>query len=238
MCLWYENDDGEIIAKRCSKCEEIKLLDSFALSKKGLGGRRHECCVCKAAYRKITREQDAETSRKWREENKEHKLNSDREWRDKNREKRAEADRKWYQSNPDKVVLKEQRRRARKAMLPDDFTVKQMFETMSIFGNGCALTNQEDEIQWDHVIPLATGHGGTTFGNMIPLCAGLNKSKSDANIFEWFESNKKRKKLSRKRFDRLIKWLAEVNGMTVEEYRAYVYECHANPNEIDDANIR
>jgi hypothetical protein len=64
----------------------------------------------------------------------------------------------------------------------------------------------------------------------------LNRSKFTNNIFEWFETNRQRFELSQEKFDRLIEWLASANAMTVEEYRDYVYWCHANPRTVDEIN--
>jgi hypothetical protein len=196
---YYENESGEVVSKVCTKCCEVKILSEYTNSKKGIGGKATNCKTCKAKCREEVKVRDAETHRnwyrnnkerakeaalKWREENKDRDKKNMQKWRDENRGRYAEANSIWQQNNKDKVSLINQRRRARKALLPDDFTMEQMANTMAHFG-GCALTCSDD-INWDHVIPLATGHGGTTFGNMIPLCARLNKSKSDANIFEWF----------------------------------------------------
>jgi hypothetical protein len=185
-------------------------------------------------YREENKGRIAEYNRKYRIDNKEFKAEIARKYYDKNRERIIENYRKWKSDNPKRVILKRQRRRARQKALLDDFTAIQMKSTFDDF-NGCALTGESGEIHWDHVIPISIGHGGTTYGNMVPLRPDLNLSKQNANIFEWFEANRQRFNLEQERFDRLIEWLGKANGMTVEEYRAYVYECHANPNEIDDA---
>src|SRR5699024_2349289 len=123
------------------------------------------------------------------------------------------------------------RRRTRKSKLPCNFTAKDLESLLRTFNNSCALTGRKDNLQIDHVIPLATGHGGAIYGNMAPLTGVLNSSKNDANIFEWFEANRQRFELSQDKFDRLIDFLAEANDMTVEEYRDYVYWCHKNPQK-------
>ncbi|MCQ4363051.1 hypothetical protein KQR54_18300 [Mycobacterium gordonae] len=133
--------------------------------------------------------------------------------------------RNWRRANPEKTALEKHTRRARKSALPDTLTYAQINETLAYFNAGCALTGDEG-FQWDHVIPLASGSGGTTHGNMIPLRSDLNASKNDSNVFEWFAANKQRFALSQERFDSLISWLSEVNGMTPEMYRDYVYGCH------------
>jgi hypothetical protein len=225
---------GGVIGKECTKCGEWKQFVHYSKHNGGLGGKRSECKTCEAEYYENNKDRILENDRRYRAENKEREAERIRKWYENNKSRKNEARRKWRQNNRDKEMLTKQRRRARKASLPDDFTVEQMEETLEYFG-GCALTGSKSDIQWDHVIPLATGNGGTLRGNMIPLRGNLNTSKYASNIFEWFEANRQRFNLEQWRFDRLIEWLGKANGMTVEEYRDYVYECHANPNEIDDA---
>jgi hypothetical protein len=207
-----------IVGKYCTKCNEWKPLSLYHKQRNGLGGTTSACVECrKNIY------YDADVRREyntiWYENNRERKLRKSSEWELRNGEKRR---------------LYDLRRRARKKALPNMFTTEQMTHVLNIFNGGCSLTDDVD-IHWDHVIPLATGCGGTIYGNMIPLRSDLNESKGDRNIFEWFEANRQRFNLEQERFDRLISWLGKANGMTVEEYRDYVYECHANPNEIYDA---
>jgi hypothetical protein len=246
----YHEENGVIIAKSCAKCNEVKTLDNYTKHKSGLGGRESSCKSCKAGYYtenkadytsryESNKERLNEMMRKYYEDNKENLAeykrgyyadNKDaiseyyREYRKDKKEYLTELSRNWRRNNPEKATLIIERRRARKKALPDDFTEEQMTETLNFFG-GCALTGETDSLHWDHVIPLATNIGGTTFGNMIPLRSDLNTSKSDANIFEWFERNKERFNLSQTNFDRLVERLAEVNGMTAAEYRDFVYEC-------------
>lgn len=175
-------------------------------------------------YARRNPEKVAETLRSWKARNPEY----NKEYHELNRDSRRVANREWQRANPEKVLLKYHRRRARKLALPDTFTSAQLDETLSHFNGGCVLTGDSSAIHWDHVIPLASEHAGTIHGNMIPLRADLNGSKSDANIYEWFEANRQRFELSQERFDALINWLADVNGMTTEEYREYVYACHSD----------
>jgi hypothetical protein len=236
--VYYENGVGEPAAKECRKCGEVKSIDDFAKKKSGLFGKDSKCKACDVMLTRITQqnnpEKSAEKSRKWYSQNRERVAERKRIYQEENREKANERARKWRRSHPDLASLVKQRRRARKSSLPDDFTAEQMIGVLNHFG-GCALTGDSADIQWDHVIPLATGRVGTTYGNMIPLRRDLNQSKNNSNILEWFSANQERFELEQERFDRLIEWLGKANGMTVEEYRDYVYECHANPNAIDDA---
>jgi hypothetical protein len=193
-------------------------------------------------YHAAHKESRNETSRKWREDNpeyaqkyyednKDHYAEYARNWYDSNKERKAETGRIWNQVNRDRLLLRSQRRRARKAGLPDDFTFEQRSEALATFNNTCALTG-DTNWTWDHAIPINSGHGGTIKENMYPLRGDLNSSKNDANIFEWFKRNQERFNLEDMKFNRLIVYLADLNDMTPEEYREYVYFCHENPNEI------
>jgi hypothetical protein len=192
-----ETRDG-VSGKECTSCGNWRALEDYANDRAGLGGKESKCKKCRS--------------------------NSGLKWRENNKEREAERIRNWIVNNPDKAALKKQRRRAREKGLSDTFSKEQMDETLKYFG-GCALTGDDTSIDWDHVVPLATGEVGTVFGNMIPLRSDLNKSKNDSNIFEWFASNKERFSLSQSNFDRLIEWLAEANDMTIEQYRTHVYKC-------------
>jgi hypothetical protein len=208
-----------VLGKDCCTCRKWLPLGKFADRAKGTGGKRSDCVECE-------RTRNLEYFREHREEYRQYQIEYNKE----NREKMNEKLRRWYRNNPDKVAANNHRRRARKLSLPDDFTTEDMRRIYDIFG-GCALTGSDD-VQWDHVIPLSTGYGGTTSYNMIPLRADLNPSKSDANIFEWFARNKERFDICKNKFDNLIDYLAIKNGMSVDDYRSFVYECFENKREV------
>ncbi|MGF6951014.1 hypothetical protein QF028_003519 [Neobacillus sp. B4I6] len=96
------------------------------------------------------------------------------------------------------------------------------------------LSQKVNKVELCHVIPLSSGHGGTTAGNMIPLRADLIRSKGSKNIFEWFNANKSRFGMPQKNFDRMVEWLASANALTAHEYRNFVYWCHENQRDIDE----
>lgn len=124
------------------------------------------------------------------------------------------------------------RRKARMNALVNDFTDDDRTNLLEKFGGKCALTGKDVPIQLDHVIPIAIGHGGTTKGNMLPIWQRINSSKNDRNIFEWYERNAERFEVCPERFRRAIEYIADLNDMTYDEYREYVYDCHANPNDM------
>lgn len=75
----------------------------------------------------------------------------------------------------------------------------------------------------DHFIPLFSGHGGTTKENMIPMCSECNMSKGAKNPFEWAKTLTQK---DRERFDSLVEYLTELNGIAaVEDYEAHVHHC-------------
>jgi hypothetical protein len=250
--ITYREIDGVLTAgKECTKCGEWKPLETgFANNKGSVGGKSSQCKSCKKLvikkWRQDNREYLLEQKRKWRIENREYRIEYNRKWRQENREycreyrqkylhenreKEIERRKRYKRENREKIKVYKQKRRARKNLLPATWTEEQRVATWSHFNNACALTGEGGDIHEDHVIPLAVGHGGTTYGNMIPLRADLNDSKCDRNIFEWFSENRERFNLSEERFNRLIEYLATLNGLTVDEYRQFVYWCHENPRE-------
>jgi hypothetical protein len=231
---YYEDENGIRVAKNCTNCRNTKLLIDFPQHKRRPDGHAAQCKVCvygkNRDYVSENYEKVAEYKSRFYKTNKEKEDARAAKWRDENRERHnqrgREYKRNWRRDNPDKMSLEKHRRRARESSLPDTFTHEQLNEILTYFNGGCALTGDTSVFHWDHVIPLSTGCGGTVYGNMIPLRADLNMSKSAANIFEWFKLNKERFNLPQDNFDSLIMWLATVNDMTVEEYRDFVYECH------------
>lgn len=124
------------------------------------------------------------------------------------------------------------RRKARMEALVDDFTDGDRTRLLTRFEGRCALTGNSVPLQVDHVLPVAIGHGGTTLSNLLPIGQRLNSSKGAKNIFEWYEENGDRFEVLPELFDKAIEYLADLNDMSPQEYRDYVYECHANPNDI------
>lgn len=187
--------------KKCHGCGEVRQIKKFSKKKGSLFGLYTRCNACQAT--KLM----------------EHYYND--------REKFKLYAKQWQSKNQEKMKRHYHLRLARKRSLPDDLTAAQLAFTLCEFNDMCFITGDRNT-HLDHVIPLAVGHGGTTYGNMIPLRADLNLSKNDKNIFEWFEANRQRFELSQERFDEGIAWLATANAMTVEEYRNHVYWCHEN----------
>jgi len=235
-----EVDGVSITGKCCTTCGEWKALES-GFNSNGKGGRRPDCKACEKAYREANKERIAERDRNYREANKERITEYSRNYYEANKEYYAERGRNHREANKESIAermrnyqadnlesyrIRKQRRRARKQALPDTYAPEDKTFT-------CDLTGTPD-VHLDHVIPLSIGHGGTIEENMLPLRGDLNLSKSDHNIFEWFDANHERLGLSQRKFDELIAYLSDLNGLTPEEYREYVYWCHDNPRDLND----
>lgn len=207
-----------IESKECRECLNVKMLTDYYTQKKGLGGRTSTCkdCVLKkrAEYRSDNREIVNERNRIYRYENKESISDYKREYRKMNKAVERAS---------------EQRRRARKILLPDTLTAKQHKHLVS---QGCAITGDTSDTHLDHFIPLAWGYGGSTVENMIPLKGSLNLSKQDTNPFEWIKRKDIRQQIDIDCWNATVKYLAELNGMTAQEYEEYVYWCEENKRDL------
>lgn len=206
--------------KICADCLRPKSLDDFGNEAKGYMGKKTVCKECYNYRCKKYKEENATRIREW-----------NREYRDSNKDKISKWYRDWSKRHPEVLRLIKQRRRARKKLLPSNLTNQQTQKILFTFENKCSLTEDTD-VQLDHFIPLAIGHGGTTLENIIPLAATLNASKSDKNPFVWYVEARQRFGLSDEKWRLLIEYLANINETTTFEYAAYVYECFSNPNEI------
>lgn len=151
-----------------------------------------------------------------------------RKWAEDNREYLREKERLYRENNRDRKTVIEARRRARKKSLPDTLTHEETNEILAIFDGKCALCDKPSEAL-DHFIPLKTERGGTTKENIIPLCQEMNASKQARNPFEWAETHLNES--AKERFKHLIGYLSDINGLTVEQYREFVFSCFKTKNK-------
>jgi hypothetical protein len=229
------------LAGKQSECKECHAIHHFSNHEENLAKKREwysenkeERLLKNKDWVDRNKQQVVEYKKRWFEQNKEdiarrfkknYKLHRGEilEKRRLDRKENPQKHRAWELTNPDRIIVKSHRRRARKLSLPSEWSVDDQRQTLEVFG-GCALTGDKD-IQWDHVIPIASEHGGTIPANMIPLRKDLNASKSSRNVFEWFEADCDRFNLDPEKFNQMVLYLAGLNGMTTEEYRNYVYKC-------------
>lgn len=194
--------------KPCNHCEEWRALTDYYKKARGLGGRNSTCKFCRCSYEKNRRKDEHV------------------------RTNNAEYMKKYRKKNPNIFKSYSLNYKARKKGLPNTFTKGETMELLDKF-NGCFITGNET-FQLDHVIPLKLGVTGTVKENMLPLKMELNYSKRDSNIFEWFDEFKNVYNLSEKSFIEGLSYIAKLNGMTYDEYKAYVFNLYNSEMKVLD----
>lgn len=242
----YDEVDGEVLSKTCSTCKKMLPIDNYTKQSRGVGKTKPNCRQCCSAYAKTyyTENMDELLSykKKWEDENKgkikerlertrEKRLKRQREHYQGNRKVKISKTRAWQIANQPRVRANYNRRRARQMSLPTDKDLSAVYE----YNEGrCVFTDVSENVHMDHFIPLSIGHGGTVVGNLILLRGDLNISKNNSNPFEWFRENKERFSLCDEKFASVIQRLADINEMTTEDYKDYVYWCFDNPRETKE----
>ncbi|QWI73284.1 hypothetical protein ER45_030495 (plasmid) [Bacillus mycoides] len=235
---YYREKNG--IGHRRSSCKECSLkrdAEYYQSNKERIAERDAE-------YYQKNKEKVSERKSKYYQSNKEKMSKQKAEHYQQNKEKISKQKLEYYHNNKESIAKRMveyrknnkevfqalgQRRRARKALLPDTLTAGQ---TAQLLQKGCALTGETNEVHLDHFIPIAWGYGGTTFENMIPLNSFLNISKSDRNPFEWIKRKSIQEQVDMNRWDETIEYLADLNGMNPQEFEEYVYWCEENKRDL------
>lgn len=234
----------------CRKCGYTGILDEFIKDKRAKLGVRRVCRGCERArlreYQANNRDKVNEANRKSYQKHRDSRLKSCKEYADSHKEKRSQQARERYVSNRDNILKRcadyrrsnpdvqraaKLRRRARERSLDFGITTAEVRDLLDRFDNKCALTGKDAE-HLDHFIPLSTGHGGTSYGNLIPLTAFKNVSKSNRNPFTWGENYVGGE--YQENFNKVVEYLAEINGLTAEEYREFVFWCFENKRDADE----
>lgn len=107
------------------------------------------------------------------------------------------------------------------------------------FDYRCAITGA-NHFDFEHFIPLHTGHGGSYVGNIIPLHSNLNMRKGNKNPFQWFKDMREERSHSNitlKRWNDLISYLAGKHNLSIEEYIEFVNWCFTNPRTKEQLEI-
>lgn len=136
---------------------------------------------------------------KWERENITHVRERQHDYTKKNIHKIRQTKRDWNTRNPDNKRsnnrISEQRRKARKLKLPNDFTKRDWQYALDYFDGKCAICGRMPSsdlvIAMDHWIPLSSevsGNPGNVPSNIVPLCSGENgcnnvKKHRDAMIW-------------------------------------------------------
>ena len=155
-------------------------------------------------YRKNNPDKIKETNRKYHEEHSDivaarhkkfYKENSEevksnrRNYYKDNSVKDREWHKQYAKDNPEKCRMNNQKRRARKLLLPNTFIIGQWENAKSYFNNCCCYCGKELPLEQEHFIPI-TKNGGFTKGNIIPACRSCNSSKNDKDFKDWYPKHK------------------------------------------------
>jgi hypothetical protein len=237
-----------LLFKTCTKCKEEKVLNDFAERKGALHNKGSWCTACekdkfkklrernkekhKEYYKKYCEEhveEERERKRRYYQANKERLKPIRREWVLANKDKVSDIQKRWRINNKDFSNAKNHKRLARKAKLFSDWSSSDVTNLLKDFNKKCKITGS-DKYHVDHFVALATGHCGTYRGNMILLDELLNMSKGADNPFEWI------KKFPEygEGFTEVIKYLAEINNLSVNEFEDFVYWCYKNKRSTDE----
>lgn len=237
------NTESVPVAKRCTVCGVMKLLDAYCKrSSSKFDGRQAKCKECNKSHlkdwRKENKEHLQEYGKQYHEANREHRLEQMKQWREantehthqyyqqyyqENKEHLQDYWQYWYKNNPDKVLVNSQRRRTKQNNLPDTLSVEDRKVLLEIQNRKCILSGKSSDLHFEHFIPISWCAGGTTFENCYYMERSLNISKWNRNPFEWI---KRQPEAYQHRFHTvLVPMLAERNGMTIQAFIEYVYEC-------------
>ncbi|MDM5283121.1 hypothetical protein [Peribacillus frigoritolerans] len=166
---------GEVIAKRCSKCGEMKVREDMEKLTRTNDEMNSSCKQCAyqrtSSWSKVNSEKVREYSMNYRKRNPEkvreagrnrYKQNLERfrerarKFREQNLEKERERQRvsrqKRYNEDPTPFKVVQVNRRAMKAALPDTLTTEQYNQNVSFFDGCCTLTGEiltKKPIRWN-----------------------------------------------------------------------------------------
>jgi hypothetical protein len=181
--VYYEANRAHIIKYNCQRNKTSKVR------------------IAARAWKQANKVRIAERKRAHYRANLEHY----RAYYEANREQISERRRALYRANPDKVRMRDQRRRARKKALPASYTEADWIYVLDYFNHCCAVCGRQlkdlfgtHTAAMDHWIPLtATNCPGTIPENIVPLCHGqngCNNKKGNRNALEFLELTYGKKK--------------------------------------------
>lgn len=184
------------------QCGEIKGLDGYSKSKSNFAGKKSDCKEC------------------GKERSKQYYIDN------------AEQYKQYRKDNPEKTAIIKQKRRARKASLPDTLTTQQQEHLQEIQNRKCIISGATTNLHLEHFIPLSWGAGGTTWENCYYMEGSLNISKGNRNPFEWIKTQPE--SYQDNFYNKLVPMLAERNNMTVQEFTVYAYQCEKQYKEVSE----
>jgi hypothetical protein len=208
-----------MIHLKCAKCNQLVSLEMFTTHKTQHFGIDQRCKGCRGKYLK-----------NHYVENRSSYIRQAFDWRIKYPAKVNIFAARYQKNNPEKVKVNHQRRAARKRLLNNKLSNEDWLSCLRFFNCACALSDMSGKLDMEHFIALSTGHGGTYLGNVYPLNSSMNQSKGGKNPFEWIRT---RPDIDANRFAEVVAYLADLNGLTVDQYRQFVNWCYDKPRAIE-----
>lgn len=130
--------------KQCSKCKEIKSLDSFYANKRKKDGLHDLCKDC-----------SKQAKREWAAKNKERIKQYDKDWQEQNKDKKSANYKRWQQTNKGTVnAYNSQHRANKKSATPawaDLEKIKAMYNVAQYFD---WISGGFVKHHVDHIVPL------------------------------------------------------------------------------------
>ena len=168
--------------KTCKECGEMKSLDAFPKYRK-------TCKICVNISARQWYANNPEKNRLYYERKLSRTLVTVAKWRSANPERVKAARMRWKRQNRDQVnkskVLCEARRRARENAVESSFSHEDWLHIVAHYNGKCAYCGRDgDNLQMDHMIPLAAG-GTHTKDNVVPACRECNQRKGARPLEEW-----------------------------------------------------
>ena len=125
----------------------------------------------------------------WELANKQRRSEWRREWKLANSELEAAKHRRYAQNHPEKIRVKCQTRRAKKAVAivhSRPVTVAIEAERKALF-DGCCYCGAQKKLTLDHVVALDAG-GLHVEENLLGACGACNSSKRNRPVEQWFRA--------------------------------------------------
>lgn len=177
--------------KTCKKCNVEKPLSEFHKDKKlkdGHSNRCKECAIARAKEHYQSNREDAIARQKaWTEANRDKTREYSRRFYERNAERVREQNRAYSsaysKANPEKMRMKSAKRRALLLSAGHENIVTWL-ELLQFYGGVCLKCGATEDLQADHVVPLAEGGRHATY-NLQILCRSCNSSKSNRNAEDY-----------------------------------------------------